>query len=207
MKDESEERSIHRFEAFSDIVIGFSLAQLGISLAVPAHPETLFHDPTWLAAFLWTFALVCSMWWFHHRFFAQLFVPKTVPVLLNFVWLAIVVLCVYAAQVSSKHLGSTVVWRMYFVLFGLAYGVLALQYRIGMRLRGPHVSPEKRMAAARAGTFMVLWTIPFVLCTIVMFVLPFGVIAGLTIDAVFIATCIASTILGRRYRAATRPSV
>ncbi|HZT11708.1 MAG TPA: TMEM175 family protein, partial [Candidatus Baltobacteraceae bacterium] len=76
-RDESEERSIHRFEAFSDIVIGFSLAQLGASLALPSRPIELFTNLIWLVAFLWAFAMVCSMWWFHHRFFTQLFVPRT----------------------------------------------------------------------------------------------------------------------------------
>jgi hypothetical protein len=31
------DRSAHRLEAFSDVVIGFSLAQLGLTLVIPAH--------------------------------------------------------------------------------------------------------------------------------------------------------------------------
>lgn len=207
IKGESEERSIHRFEAFSDIVIGFSLAQLGASLAIPAHPAVLFENPTWLIAFFWAFAMVCAMWWFHHRFFAQLFVPRAAPVLLNFLWLAIVVLCVYAAQLSSRNLGDVTVWRMYFIVFALAYGLLALQYRIGMRLRGDELTPEKKLAALRAGTFMQLWTAPFIVCAIALFVLPFGLVAGLIIDASFIATVIVSTMLVRRFRRAQPASI
>jgi hypothetical protein len=34
-KDETEQRLIRRLESFSDIIIGFSLAQLALSLAIP----------------------------------------------------------------------------------------------------------------------------------------------------------------------------
>ena len=36
LRDEPEKEVVHRLEAFSDIVIGFSLAQLGLSLTLPA---------------------------------------------------------------------------------------------------------------------------------------------------------------------------
>ena len=198
--DESEERSIHRFEAFSDVVIGFSLAQLGVSLAIPNHPADLFTNPTWLAVFVWAFAMVCAMWWFHHRLFTQIFLPRTIPILLNFVWLAVVILCVYTAELSSKFPGDPIVWRMYFVLFALAYGILTLQYVICMRLRGDALSPEERIAATRAGTFMRLWTVPFVICSVIVFVFPFGYASGLAIDATFVVTGVASGLIGRRFR-------
>lgn len=200
VKGESEERSIHRFEAFSDIVIGFSLAQLGASLAIPAHPSDLFAHPMWLIAFLWAFAVICTMWWFHHRFFALLFRPRAAPILLNFLWLAVVVLCVYTAQISSRYLADVVVWRMYFVLFALAYGLLAMQYRIGIRLRGPDLTPDQLNSAYRQGAFMLLWTIPFTICALTVIVLPWGAASGLIIWATFIAAMVASRMLAKRFQ-------
>ena len=132
MADESEERSVHRYEAFSDIVIGFSLAQLGASLVVPRQTIDLVHNPIWLLGFTWAFAMVCALWWFHHRFFASLFVPRPGPVLLNFLWLGVVILCVYSSQVWIHFPADLIALRIYFISFALAYGVLALQYRICM---------------------------------------------------------------------------
>jgi hypothetical protein len=59
VRDESEKEVIHRLEAFSDIVIGFSLAQLGLSLTIPAHARDLFvhvRGATGLLALVITFS-------------------------------------------------------------------------------------------------------------------------------------------------------
>jgi hypothetical protein len=63
----ADERTIHRYEAFSDIVIGFSLAELGSILVLPKSGESLFADPTWLVAFLLAFAVICALWFFSGR--------------------------------------------------------------------------------------------------------------------------------------------
>jgi len=196
----TEERHVRRYEAFSDVVIGFSLAQLGVSLAVPAKAADLFANPWWLVAFFWAFAMICAMWWFHHRFFAALFVPVTSLVLINFVWLAVVVLCVYTTQITVRFPTETGVWRMYYILFGLAYGLLALSYRIALRLRAGTLNEAARFAAQRAYAFMLLWTLPFAVCTVALFVFPWGALSGMTIWVTFTATGIASAVLGRRLR-------
>jgi len=195
-----EERHVRRYEAFSDIVIGFSLAQLGVSLAIPAKASELFANPWWLVAFFWAFAMICAMWWFHHRFFAALFVPVTSLVLINFLWLAIVVLCVFSTQITVRFPTETGVWRMYYVLFGLAYALLALSYRIAIRLRAGDLDAAGRFAAERSYTFMLLWTLPFAVCTVALCVFPWGALSGMTIWAAFTATGIASAVLGRRFR-------
>src|ERR1700674_3560753 len=130
IREESDERTVRRFEAFSDIVIGFSLAQLGANLVVPGRGADLYSNPGWLVGFVWAFAMICAMWWFHHRIFASIFVPRTIPTLLNFVWLAVVVLCVYFTEVTVHLADDPVTWRTYFGLFALAYGLLAAQYYV-----------------------------------------------------------------------------
>ena len=88
-RDETQQRLIHRLEAFSDIIIGFSLAQLALSLAIPKNgAEGLLQHSEPLIAFIITFALVCGMWWAHHKLFVHYFVPIPVMVVLNFITLA-----------------------------------------------------------------------------------------------------------------------
>jgi uncharacterized membrane protein len=202
MATETDERTTHRFEAFSDIVIGLSLAQLGASLTVPKHGSDLFADPTWLFAFIFTFAIICSMWFFHHRLFVSVFVPRTGPILVNFVWLATVVLCVYATQLSVRMPADAVVWRMYYVLFAVSYALLALQYVLGLRLGGSALTPALVARARRQQSFMVLWTVPFVLCALIVFTLPLQFV-GAPIGVTFMLAAIASAIMGRHYRKAS----
>jgi len=45
MHEEREARLVHRIESFSDLVIGFSLALLGLTLVIPAHATELLAHP------------------------------------------------------------------------------------------------------------------------------------------------------------------
>lgn len=137
MVSEREERLVHRIEAFSDIVIGFSLAQLGATLVIPAHAQDLIAQPGWIVLFFWTFALVCAMWWTHHRVFVAGFKPTPAALILNFVLLATIVLIVYFAQVfariSTPHDGL-VAGRLYFGALGVSALVTALLYYVNLGL-------------------------------------------------------------------------
>ena len=102
MRDESEQTVIHRLEAFSDIVIGFSLAQLGLSLVIPKHISDIFisaKGSSVLGAFVITFMLVCSLWWLHHKIFRHLFVPTPLNIGINFAALGGVLFYAYVMQV------------------------------------------------------------------------------------------------------------
>lgn len=125
--------TVHRLEAFSDIVIGFSLAQLGTSLAFTPGMSL---ETTGVLSFLFAFGIICSLWFFHHRLFEYFFIPKTIPILLNFAWLAMVVLLVFVARAIPEHYSERGEDITYFALYMPAYGILALQAVIGLRERG-----------------------------------------------------------------------
>jgi len=194
----ADERTIHRYEAFSDIVIGFALAELGSILILPRNGAGLFADPSWLIAFLLAFSAMCALWFFHHRMFESVFVPRTIPIILNFTWLAVVVLCAYSTQLIVR-VGDVEVWRLYYTLFLLAYGLLALQYYVCVPLLAGKMSPELSEKTRRQTAFMTLWTVPFLACTIMVFTLPIGE-TQLPTGVVFTATAVVSGFLGRYYR-------
>ena len=146
--DETQQRLIHRLEAFSDIVIGFSLAQLALSLTIPKNGAAgLLENPAPLIAFVITFALVCGMWWAHHRLFVHYFVPIPPMVVLNFITLAGVSFAVYSVQlmlhegparvpgqpVISGH--SSIDFAFYLWSLAVVYGLLAVQYFYGWNTR------------------------------------------------------------------------
>lgn len=97
-----DEYFVRRLEAFGDIVIGFSLALLALTLVVPPHARDLLAHPTWLAAYVWTFALVCSMWGSHYWTFRYLFMPTRFSLALNYAKLALIVLLIFSLQVLLR---------------------------------------------------------------------------------------------------------
>lgn len=194
-RDESEERFTRRLEAFSDIVIGFSLAQLGANLAVASHASAFFTNPLQITQFIFPFAIICSLWFFHHRLFAYVFVPKTLPVILNFVWLAAVVLLVFAAEgyMASGLSGRTV--YAYFACYAIVYALLAVQNLLGMRYAKARQDWAARVRGLRGALFMGVWTFPFLWSLAVVMSLRPGQSYGLPISIGFILAGAASPAL------------
>jgi urea transporter len=75
-RNESEQHFTRRLEAFSDVVIGFSLAQLGAALVVSQQGLHSFLTPLGLVNFLFPFAIVCSAWFFTTGCFRSSLFPK-----------------------------------------------------------------------------------------------------------------------------------
>ncbi|HEV3153815.1 MAG TPA: TMEM175 family protein [Candidatus Baltobacteraceae bacterium] len=143
-REESEERLVHRLEAFSDIVIAFSLAQMTLSLTLTADPLQLFTTGyVTLVGFGLTFLVVCGMWWAHHRLFTHFFYPTTVNIILNFLSLAGVLLLVYALQLwlhATVH--KWVAYTMYTGAVAWVLGLNAILTYRGIALRGEHLPAE-----------------------------------------------------------------
>ena len=134
----ARENVIRRLEAFSDVVIGFSLAQLGLSLVIPSHAVDFVQRPVGLIAFLVTFAVVVRFWWTHFRIFRSYFEPNRVMMTLNFVALAALIIQIFSLQLYLHFvpLGEGMVAaRIYFGFFVVSYGVLALMLVAGMIYR------------------------------------------------------------------------
>ncbi len=130
------DRFTHRLEAFSDIVIGFSLAQLSLSLTIPPHVTDVVYKPFGFFAFLITFAIICMLWLRHHKWFEHYFVPTPLNVVLNFAVLGAIVLLVYALQLflHSMRLGISF-WPsfcLYMGTFGIVLLLFGIVYLIGV---------------------------------------------------------------------------
>jgi hypothetical protein len=136
--NDRDERLTHRLEAFSDIVIGFSLAQMSVNLAIPHHANEVYTHTVALAAFAWTFFVVAAFWWSHHRLFDGYFVPTPVTVALNFVALAVLVWLVYELQVfvhfadTTEHAAAAI---PYVLTYSLMYLLLGALFVICVRIR------------------------------------------------------------------------
>ena len=138
---------IRRLESFSDIVIGFSLAQAALNLVVPAHPLDILIHPVGLFAYLATFAVVATIWWSNTQLFQHYFVPGRLTFMLSLVTLAMTGLLVYALQVwmhAGKSADSYAAAQIYFGALALTYGVLGSLFVIGLISYRSHLNASVR---------------------------------------------------------------
>jgi len=156
-----DEYLTHRLQAFSDIVIGFGLAQLTLSLVVPHRAADLWSKPTWLVAYLWTFGVIAAIWSGHTRLFRYIFVPTPVNVVVNFIMLASLGLTVYFLQLymrlTSHIVDVLIIGRSYFTVFGIMLVCFGIMYVISLRHEPESIPPRdlQKGRRTRARTFCI----------------------------------------------------
>lgn len=141
------EHIVHRLEAFSDIVIAFSLAQTAINLAVPQHAVDFFRHPIGLFAYVQTFVIVASYWWAQTKVFRFYFQPNRIMVFLNFASLAALALFVFTVQIwlrSGTGTEGIIAAKYYFGLFAITYALLACMFALGTRYRWSRLNAAER---------------------------------------------------------------
>lgn len=82
-------------EAFSDVVFGFSLTLLVVSLEVPRTYDELLADMRGFVPFAICFALLAQVWWLHHKFFRRYGLDDARTATLNFILLFVVLFYTY----------------------------------------------------------------------------------------------------------------
>ncbi len=155
---EHEERSlrlVHRIEAFSDLVMGFSLALLALTLVIPLHALGLVVHPFWLVSYFWTFALIAFLWMRHQLLFSAYFVATRLCIVTNFVFLSMLGLIVYFVQVFGHVRGEfdqAVALVAYWAAFAVALMCLGIMYALGTRQRWEILSPDERFTGVSNAT-------------------------------------------------------
>jgi uncharacterized membrane protein len=153
--EERAERLVRRIENFSDLVIGFSLALLALSLVIPPHIAALVADPWWLIAYFWTFSLIASLWYSHQRLFTHFFWPENLSLILNFAFLSTMGLLIFFVQVFVHYTSDfDKVWAFlaYFSVQAIALLLLGSLYFHGTRKRWEQLDPDLRYTGVRQAT-------------------------------------------------------
>ena len=86
---------VSRIEAFSDVVFGFSLTLLVVSLEVPRTFTDLLADMRGFLPFAVCFAIFALVWWLHHNFFRRYGLDDGITATLNFVLLFVMLFYTY----------------------------------------------------------------------------------------------------------------
>jgi uncharacterized membrane protein len=88
-------KEVSRVEAFSDIVFGFALTLIVVSLEVPKTFSALMEEMGGFLGFAICFAILMWIWHCHHTFFRRYGLTDEVTIILNTVLLFLVLFYVY----------------------------------------------------------------------------------------------------------------
>jgi uncharacterized membrane protein len=141
-------REVSRIEAFSDVVFGFALTLLVVSLEVPKTIEdfmAVLHD---FVPFAICFFLFIQIWHSHYLFFRRYGLQDTRTLILNTILLFVVLFYVYPLKfiftlMFSAHRQTMTIaqGRTVYVVYALGvmavFFLIAAMYAHAYRLRGP----------------------------------------------------------------------
>jgi uncharacterized membrane protein len=138
-------REVSRVEAFSDVVFGFALTLIVVSLEVPTEFAELMKMMRGFPAFAICFAMLTWLWHVHHTFFRRYALTDEITIALNTVLLFLVLFYTYPLKFIFSVLtgqirgaGSTDAGTL-FVIYGLGFAgiftVYVLMYAHAYRKR------------------------------------------------------------------------
>ena len=174
MHPDKAQHTIHRLEGFSDIVIGFCLAQLGLNLVLPRSGADMFSVWASTTFFISAFVFIAVLWWLHHRTFSTFFALTMPMVVLNFAMLCGLILTLYFLESTFRiaELGENPGRFLGLCVFSLVvvYSLVGTMLLVGLIARRAELPPDDirwgveqltRLAFAilfglGAGTYLVL---------------------------------------------------
>jgi uncharacterized membrane protein len=96
-------REVSRVEAFSDVVFGFALTLIVVSLEVPTSYAELMNTMRGLPAFAICFAILTWVWHVHHTFFRRYALSDEITIALNTALLFIVLFYIYPMKFMFSY--------------------------------------------------------------------------------------------------------
>ncbi len=139
-----QEHVLRRLEAFSDIVIALTLSSLALNLQLPSTIQDAIAHPARYIAFMGSFAIVCSIWWMHHRLFANFFVADSLGVFLNFALLGAVMMLGVALQMFFRYADALPAVVAYAACLAVLFGLFCALFARGVAAAGDTRTPEIR---------------------------------------------------------------
>ena len=124
---------ISRVEAFSDVVFGFALTLIVVSLEVPKTFDELMETMRGFLAFAICFAILTWVWHAHYTFFRRYALTDEITIALNTTLLFVVLFYIYpmkflfsivTRQIDGGH-GDA---RMLFLIYGLGFAGIFLVF-------------------------------------------------------------------------------
>lgn len=124
-------REVTRVEAFSDVVFGFALTLIVVSLEVPTTFEELMRTMRGFPAFAICFAILTWVWHVHHTFFRRYALTDEITIALNTALLFVVLFYTYPLKFMFSLVTGQIRWQAngstLMVIYGVGFaGIFAL---------------------------------------------------------------------------------
>jgi uncharacterized membrane protein len=125
-------REVSRVEAFSDVVFGFALTLIVVSLEVPKSFAELMKVMNGFLAFAICFAMLTWIWYVHHTFFRRYALQDEITIALNTGLLFLVLFYTYPLKfmfsiVTGQIEGAYTNASTLFIIYGLGFaGIFAV---------------------------------------------------------------------------------
>lgn len=125
---------VSRLEAFSDVIFGFALSLIVISLEVPKTYDELMETMRGLLPFAFCFLIFISLWFEHHEFFRRYALQDKTTAFLNIALLFVILFYVYplkfmfvlmAKGITGEHVRVSLPQaRTLFTIYGVGFAAV-----------------------------------------------------------------------------------
>jgi len=99
---------VSRLEAFSDVIFGFALSLIVISLEVPKTYDALMETMRGILPFAFCFGIFIGIWYEHHEFFKRYALQDKTTMLLNIALLFVILFYVYPLKFMFVLMGKEI---------------------------------------------------------------------------------------------------
>jgi len=207
-------REVSRLEAFSDVIFGFSISLLVVSLEAPKTYHELMEMLHGFLPFTICFALFMMIWWEHHRFFKRYALQDATTIALNIGLMFVILFYVYPLKYmftlvtggGERHSIPPGGYRVLFSVYGLGFTavfwLLAALYRHGYRQRAALGLNEVEVVDTQESMQNMFWMGTFGLLSAALVFSPLPWLAGPIYFLIAVPQTIVPMIFGKRRRLA-----
>ena len=205
-------KEVSRIEAFSDVIFGFALSLIVISLEVPKTYDALMETMRGILPFAFCFFIFVGLWLQHHEFFKRYALQDKTTIWLNIALLFVILFYVYPLKfmfvlMAREITGDRVMMpveqaRTLFTIYGLGFAavswLLALMYWHAGRVEKLQLS-EIEQLDTRESVYDNFWSGAYGIVSIV-FAYTFIQLAGPIYFLLVIPKTAVPWIMGKRRR-------
>jgi uncharacterized membrane protein len=207
---------VSRLEAFSDVIFGFAISLLVVSLEAPKSYEEMLVTLRGFLPFTICFFIFIMIWWEHHRFFKRYALQDATTIILNILLMFVVLFYVYPLKfmfslvTGQLHGGRTSIpadgFRILFTVYGVGFTavfwLLSAMYFHALKKRDKLHLNEVEQIDTRETMYDTFFMGLFGIASIVLAHSPWPWLAGPVFFLICVPKTIIPTIYGRKRRRA-----
>ena len=207
---------VSRLEAFSDVIFGFSISLLVVSLEAPKSYEEMMETLRGFLPFTICFFIFIMIWWEHHRFFKRYALQDATTIILNILLMFVVLFYVYPLKFMFSLVtgqlhggrgsippgGFRVLFSVYGVGFTAVFWLLSAMYFHALRRREKLHLNEVELIDTRETMVDTFFMGLFGIISMALAQSPWPTLAGPVFFLIGVPKTIIPTIYGRKRRKA-----